>query len=161
MNTNKVAYCIALGVLALGLNSEYRLGRFETLHQVADRAGFVLCRLSTRTERTLVAAGVLGHRKLRTDDFLASSTGNEMVRAERAEDKAPGHVREQLRAQADLIRAQVEMQRAQINEIRSAVRSQVRMARMVNRRVTICPKNGMQVVMSTAVESDDDNDSME
>ena len=39
MNTNKAAYWIALGVLALGLNSEYQHGRFVALHRVAGRAG--------------------------------------------------------------------------------------------------------------------------
>ena len=38
MDANKAAYWIALGVLALGLNSEYRRGNFEPLHRVASRA---------------------------------------------------------------------------------------------------------------------------
>ena len=61
MDTNKVAYWVALGVLALGLNSEYRHGNFVALHQAVERADFAMCGVTTRAERTLAAAiGVNG-----------------------------------------------------------------------------------------------------
>ncbi len=154
MNSNTVAYWIALGVLALGLHSEYRQGNFETLHRVADRADSVLCRLSTRAERTLVAARALtGRREFTADDLLASTDADEMSRVEVARENVQG----QIRAQADMIRAQVEMQRAQVRQIQSATRSQVRMARVVSHRVLICPKTGVRVVVNTSVDSDDDS----
>lgn len=59
MDTNKAAYWIAVGVLALGLNSEYLKGNFVVLHRVAARADAALCGISARAERTFaVAMGV-------------------------------------------------------------------------------------------------------
>ena len=83
MNTNKAAYWIALGVLALGLNSEYRHGNFVALHRVADRAGAVLCRMATRAEQTLAVATVLTSRRgFPVDNLLASADRAEMARAQ-------------------------------------------------------------------------------
>jgi hypothetical protein len=59
MDTNKAAYWIALGVLALGLNSEYRHGSFVALHRVSEYAGSALCRMATRAEQTVAVARVL------------------------------------------------------------------------------------------------------
>jgi hypothetical protein len=163
MNTNKAAYWIALGALALGLNSEYRQGKFEALHRVSDRAGSVLCRLSMRAERTLLAARVLTGRPELDEgqlvaDSVAESAAAEMAQAEIVRESVRESVREQVRAQAEMIRAQVEMQRAQVREIRSAARSQVRMARTVSQRVVTCPKTGVRVVMRSSVSSDNDRD---
>jgi hypothetical protein len=58
MDTNKAAYWVALGVLALGLNSEYQHGNFAALHQVAERTSSTLCRISTRAAQTLTALGI-------------------------------------------------------------------------------------------------------
>ena len=70
MDTNKATYWIAVGVLVLGLNSEYRQGKFVTLHQVADRAGSVLCSATTHAERTLTAALQLVGREARPSDEI-------------------------------------------------------------------------------------------
>ena len=62
MNTNKVAYWIALGALALGLASEYQHGNFASLHRLADRSGSIVCKIATQAQRTLAFASVLMSR---------------------------------------------------------------------------------------------------
>jgi hypothetical protein len=156
MDTNKAAYWIALGVLALGLNSEYRQGNFVALHRAAERAGSVLCQISTRAEQTVaLALGITGRDEFAADSLLAVNDGAEMARteAEMVREQAREHaemvrerVRDEIRARADEIREQAEMQRAQIEQIRWRTASQVRMVRTVNRRVTVvCPKTGTRI----------------
>ena len=162
MDTNKAAYWIALGVLALGLNSEYQQGHFPALHRVAGRAGSVLCRLSTRAEQTLAKARVLTIREgFQVDSLLASADRREMARdqaellrdqardaAEQVRDAVREQVRDQVRAQADVIRAQAEIRHAEIEQFRSHTRSEVRFARTVSRRVMVtCPKSGARVAV--------------
>jgi hypothetical protein len=159
MDTNKAAYWIALGVLALGLNSEYQHGSFGALHRVAERADSALCRMTTRAEQTLAGARVLTSREgFLADDLLASTGGAEMARAqggllrERARDEAE-LFRDEIRAQADVIRARAEMRRAEIEQIRFRTRSQVRLASAVNRRVTVvCPKTGARISVNAGPE---------
>lgn len=159
MNTNKAAYWIALGVLALGLNSEYRHGNFVALHRVADHAGSALCRMTTRAERTLAVARILASRwGLPVDDLLASADGAEMARAqaeilrEQARDRAE-LLRDEIRDQADGIRAEARMRRAEIEQIRFRTRTQLGVARRVDRRVTlICPKTGARIVLNAEDE---------
>ena len=62
MNTNKLAYFVALGVLVFGLTSEYQKGNFPAIHRALGIAGDSLCRLVTRAERTLAVAGVVTGR---------------------------------------------------------------------------------------------------
>src|ERR1700691_1042221 len=141
MDTKKAAYWIALGVLALGLSSEYRHGSFEALHRVAEHADVVLCR---GAERTLAVARVLTSREgFAADNLLASANAAEMARdraellREQARDEAEilrenvrqrvgdgvrDSVREQIRAQAEVIRAQIDMQRIQVQQFRTAER---------------------------------------
>jgi|SRR5271166_237011 len=95
MNTNKAAYWIALGVLALGLNSEYQQGRFEALHRIAGRADSALCQISMRAKDTLALARILrGREDLPADNLLASADQAEMARdqaemlSEQAQDQA-------------------------------------------------------------------------
>jgi hypothetical protein len=166
MDTNKAAYWIALGVLALGLNSEYHQGNFVALHQAADRAGSVLCRVSTRAEQTLaVALGMTNREEFAVDDLLAANEGTEMARADaellraEARDRAEmmrERVRDEIRAQADVIREQAEMQRAQIEQIRWRTTSQVRLARTAGRRVmVVCPKTGTRITVRPGAEPAD------
>ncbi len=163
MDTNKAAYWIAVGVLALGLNSEYRHGSFVAVHRVAERAGSVLCRISTRAEQSLaVALGMTNREKFRTGDLLAATEGTEMARAEaeivREQARARAEmvrerVRDEIRAQADVIREQAEMVRAQIEQIRWRTASQIGLARTANRRVTVvCPKTGTRITLKPVVE---------
>jgi hypothetical protein len=152
MDTNKVAYWIALGVLALGLNSEYQQGRFVALHRVAGRAESALCRISTQAEQSLALARVLASRQgFRVDSLLAPADRDEMTRdqaellrdrARDAADQVRDRVREQIRAQADVMRGQAEMRRADIDQ------SEVRFVRTVSRRVTLtCPKRSARVAV--------------
>jgi hypothetical protein len=158
MDTNKAAYWIALGVLALGLNSEYRHGNFVAVHRVAERAASVLCRISTRAEQSLaVALGMTNREEFRAVDLLAANEGTEMGRAEAeiAREQAQARaemvrerVRDEIRAQADVIREQAEMERAQIEQIRWRTASQIGLAHTANRRVTmVCPKTGRRITV--------------
>jgi hypothetical protein len=166
MDTNNAAYWIALGVLTLGLNSEYRNGNFVAVHRVAERAGSVLCRISTRAEQSLaVALGMTNRENLRAGDLLAADEGTEMARAEaeivREQARARAEivrerVRDEIRAQADAIREQAEMERAQIEQIRWRTSSQIGLAHTANRRVTVvCPKTRMRITLRTGAELDD------
>ncbi len=167
MDTNKAAYWIALGVFALGLNSEYHQGHFATLHRVVGRAGSVLCRLSTRAEQTLATARVMISREgFQVNSLLASADRSEMTRdqaellrdqardaAEQVRDSVREQVRDQVRAQADVIRAQAEIRRAEIEQFRSRTRSEVRFARIVRRQVMVtCPKSGARVAVRVEPE---------
>jgi hypothetical protein len=158
MDTNKAAYWIALGVLALGLNSEYRNGNFVAVHRVAERAGAVLCGISSRAQQSLaVALGMTNREKFRADDLVAANEGREVARAEaemvREQARARAEmvrerVRDEIRAQADAIREQAEMERAQIAQIRWRTASQIGLARTANRRVTVvCPKTGRRITV--------------
>jgi hypothetical protein len=163
MNTDKAAYWIALGVLALGLNSENQHGHFGALHQAADRAGSVLCRVSARAAETLAfAIGRTDEGAVLPDDAVAAVDRAEMTRdqAETIREQARAQaemVREQVRneivAQRDVLRAQAEMRRAEI-EHRWGMRSEFKLARTGDHRVAmICPKTGARVMVS---ESDID-----
>ena len=174
MDTNKAAYWVALGVLALGLNSEYQHGNFVALHQVAERAGSTVCRISTRAEQTLMALGITGREALPADDLVAASDRVEMARdeAESTREQARARaemvrerVRDEIRAQADVLRAEADVRRAQIEQIRWRAMSQVRLTRADNHRVKVfCPKTRITVdagsdlaEISPEVEIDDTN----
>jgi len=158
MNTNKAAYWIALGVFALALNSEYRHGNFVPLHRVSEYASSALCRMATRAEQTLAAARFLtGRQESAADDLLAADSRAEMARVQsellrdQARDEAE-LLRDGVQAQADVIRAQVETQLAEAEQIRLRMRSQFRLARTVNRRVTVvCPKTGVRIAVNAGM----------
>jgi hypothetical protein len=165
MDTNKIAYWVALGVLALGLNSEYRHGNFVALHQAVERADLALCGISAHAERTLAAAiGVTG-----TSEFVAearsASAGrfadvrlqSELLR-DQARDQAE-IMRDEIRAQAEVIRAQAEMRRAEMERVRSRTRSEFQFVDADDRGMTVfCPrmgaKTGARVVISRPGISD-------
>ncbi len=162
MDTNKAVYWIALGVLALGLNSEYQHGSFVAVHRVAEHAGSALCRMATRAEETLAVARVLTSRdRFPADGLSAATDGAEMARAQeellrdQARDEAEllrDRLRDEVQSQADVIRAQAEVQRAEIEQIRVRMRSQVRLARTVDRRVTVvCPKTGGRIAVNAGM----------
>jgi ribosomal protein S19 len=158
MDTNKAAYWIALGVFALALNSEYQHGRFVALHRVSEHAGSALCRMAARAEQTVAVARVFVRgERFPVDGLLAASDGAEMARAQvdllrdQAWDKAE-FLRDGLQAQADVIRAQAETQRADLEQIRVRMRSQIRLARMVDRRVmVVCPKTGVRIAVNAGM----------
>src|SRR5256885_13155256 len=65
---NKALYWIALGVFALGLNSEYQQGNLSLIHRVADHTGAVICKIATRAKQTLAVARVLTGRQVGSAD---------------------------------------------------------------------------------------------
>ena len=162
MDTNKAAYWVALGVLALGLNSEYQHGNFVTLHRVAERTSATLCQVSTRAEQTLMALGITSRDQFPVDGLLAASDRAEMTRDEaqlvREQARARAEmvrerVRDEIRAQADVFRVQAEIQRAQIEQIRWRTVSQVRLSRADNHRVmVVCPKTGARITVNADSE---------
>jgi hypothetical protein len=162
MDVNKATYWIAVGVLALGLSSQYRQGGFTAVHRVAERASSELWRVATRAEETLaLATGRIGREKLPVDAMVASLDRAETVREqsevlrERARDQAE-LTRGRERAQAEMIRAQVEMQRAEIERLRWRSRSSVRLAAAEGRRaVVVCPKTGVRIMVNRVPDTAD------
>jgi hypothetical protein len=164
MNTNKAAYWIALGVLALGLNSEYQRGNFATLHQVADRAEATFCSVSARAEQTLAAAvGLTNGRRIPSEDLFLVADRAEMARTqaemlrEQAREQAEQlreQVRDEIQARVYVLRAQADMRRAEIEQLRSRVRTDFSVVRSGNRRVAVvCPKQ--RIVVSDLPQLDD------
>lgn len=163
MNTNTAAYWIAVGVLALGLNSEYQHGRFVTLHRVAERAGSVVSQVSARAEESLaVATGPTDRRAIPLENLLVTADGAEMARdrvdmlREQARAQAEllrEQVREQILAQRDVIHVQADVRRAEIEQFRWRTASQIRLAHMANRRVmVICPQTGTRITVKPGTE---------
>jgi hypothetical protein len=167
MDTNKAAYWIAVGVLALGLSSEYRQGHFPALHQVVDRAGATMCRVATRAEQTFAMARLLTTGRA-TDGLLASADRAEMARdqaelireqareeARRIRESVGEQMRGEIQARAEVMRAQAEVQRARIEQLRFETQNQFRLANTSRRHtVLVCPKTGTRI----AVSSDDDGE---
>ncbi|SRR6266404_3068660 len=157
MDTNKAAYWIALGVFALALNSEYRHGSFVPLHRVVEHTGSALCRITARAERTLAVASLRARNDGSwMDDVPAAPGGAEMARVQgellRDQTWEAEVLRDGLHARADAIRAQAEVQRAEIEQVRMRVRSQFRIARTVDRRVTVfCPKTGVRIAVNAGM----------
>jgi hypothetical protein len=172
MITNTAAYWIAVGVLALGLNSEYQHGRFVTLHRVADRASSVWCQLSVRAEESLaVTTGLTNRRASLRESVLVAADQAEMAQEQaqmiREEARAqaelvPEQVREQILAQRDVLRAQAQMRRAEIEQLRWRVRSDLRLTNANSRRVAVlCPKMGARVMVSEGMQVVEDSPDVE
>jgi len=160
MNTDKAVYWIAVGVLALGLNSEYQHGNLAALHRVAERADSVVCRVTMRAERTLAVARLLTSRDGSAADDLVASAGA----AETARDKAVllrdmlrHRVTDELRAQAEVIRAQAEV-RSNIEQIRLHARSQFRFVGAAHHRLTVlCPETNLRIAEDAGPDFQDDS----
>jgi hypothetical protein len=174
MNTNKAAYWMILGVLAIGLNSEYQHGNLAPLHRVAERADSAFCWVAARAHRTLDAAAILTNRgRFAADGVFASREATEMAQAqtglfreqardeaellrERVQDQVTEKVRVNIRATVrDAMRAQAEIQRAEVEQIRSHARSEFRLIRTADRRMLVaCPKAAQIFVNASARSSD-------
>jgi hypothetical protein len=151
MDANKAAYWIALGVLALGLNSEYRQGNFPALHRVVSRAENALCRISTDAQHTLAMARALtSGNQTSVRDLVASASGPRMAR-DQAEQLRES-IRERVRAQAKVLRAQAEMQRAEIEQTRSKFMAVSAVNGGMNIRTVVCPKTRSRVFVSVKPE---------
>jgi hypothetical protein len=159
---NKALYWIALGVFALGLNSEYQKGNLPVAHRVADRAEATLCRMATRAEQTLSLARVLTGRpapEFRVDDqFLArqQATVDRVMAAHQAElDRAMDLRKADLdRVQAKLDRMHSVLERAQMAQERVLEHSRFRLSNAANRRLmVICPKTGKRTAVQPSADS--------
>jgi len=165
MNTDKTMYWVALGVLALGLHSEYRNGRFSAIHRVAGQAESTLCRLVTRAEQTLATARILTAsvpQEVRVDDDLVARQQAQVER-DMAEHQADlerdladrqAHLDRAMALrqanldglQQKLDRMHVALDRAQVQRARALERVQFQMSNAVNRRmVVVCPKTGARI----------------
>ncbi len=157
---NKALYWIALGVFALGLNSEYQKGNLPLAQRVADRAGAVLCQIATRAEQTWAVAGVLTGRsapELRVDDqFLARQQAEvERVMAEHQADLDRAMALRQVdldRVQEKLDRMHSAIERAQMVRVRVLERTRFKLSNATNRRIIVCPQSGTRV----SVDADPD-----
>ncbi len=168
MNTNKLAYWVALGVLAFGLSSEYKNGKFPAIHHAAQQAGDVLCRMATRAEQTVAlvrllsapavsAPAVTSAEAIRVDVREQARAQAEMAReqilaqAEMMREQA--HVqaeiaRAQAHAQAKMARAQAHLRRAEFRQIQWPVSSQFKMLTAGDHRLmVVCPRIGVKVVV--------------
>lgn len=150
---NKALYWIALGVFALGLNSEYQKGNLPLAHQVADRAGAVLCQVSARAQQTLALARVLtGQQEFQVDDgFLARQQAEvDRVMAEHQAqlDRAMALRQAELdRLQQRLERVHVVLDREQLNKLRVLDRASFKFSNATTRRTVICPHTGTRVTV--------------
>ena len=150
---NKSLYWIALGVFALGLNSEYQKGNLPLAHRVADRAEAVFCRVATRAEQTWALARVLtGHQDVTLDDqFLARQQAEvERVMADRQADidRAVDLRQADLdRAQQKLDRMHIVMDRVQVEKLRKLELVRYKVSNAIGRRVVVCQQTGVRVMV--------------
>jgi hypothetical protein len=168
MNTNKAAYWIAVGALALGLNSEYRHGNLTGLHRVADRVGSAICQVTTRAEKTLAMAILIARPEGGEAGTLVPSTAEAEVAQARAarfrersweevanlrdtvRETVQEQVRDEIRAHADVIRARAGIRRA---EIEMGARSRFRLATVGTGDVTVfCPRTGTWITLDRLAE---------
>ena len=165
MNTDKAMYWVALGVLALGLHSEYRNGRFSAIHRVAGQAESTVCRLVTRAEQTLATARILTAsvpQEVRVHDDLVARQQAQVERV--MADHQAGLDRDLADRQAHLDRAMALRQanldclqqkfdrmhgaldRAQLQRVRALERMQFQLSNAVNRRMIVaCPRTGARI----------------
>ncbi len=161
---SKALYWIALGVFALGLNSEYHKGNLPLAHRVADRAGAVFCQVASKAEQTWTLARVLtGHSDFPVDDqFLARQQAEvEQVMADRQADLdrvLAQHQADLDRAmdlrQADLDRVQQKLDqmhkvldRVQVQKLRKLELVRFKVRNAATRRIVLCPETGARVMV--------------
>lgn len=154
---SKALYWIALGVFALGLNSEYRKGNLPLAHRVAGHAGSVLCQIAARAEQTLAMARVLTGRSVpefRVDEEFLERQQAEVERV-MAEHQAELD-RVSARRQADLDRVQqrldrmhIVLDRVQVQKLRKLEQVRFRLSDASSRRIVVCPETGALVSSDT------------
>jgi len=150
---NKVLYWIALGVFALGLNSEYQQGNLSLAHRVAGHAGAVLCKIATRAEQTLAVARVLtGRQQSSVDDQFIALHQAEVDRAlaEHQAEMARAMALRQGdmdRIQRRLDRVHMVVDRAQLSKMRILERTRFKLSNAATRRIVVCPQTGTRVMV--------------
>lgn len=164
MNTQKATYWLALALAAFAFHSEYQRGAFPALHRAANSAGVTLCRIATNAERTVAMARLMAARPTIPDDELPTSLElRQFADVRQLSEEQKEMIRDQVRAQAEIIRAQVRQRRGQLVEIRTLARQQVHLADSMNRRMVVVGpgscKTSVQVpVLSELPAPDDDDD---
>ncbi|HWZ84294.1 MAG TPA: hypothetical protein VNW47_16820 [Terriglobales bacterium] len=166
---NQALYWIALGVLALGLNSEYQKGNLPLAHRVADHAEAALCKVAMKAEQTWALARVLtGHQEFRADDESQARQQAEIDRV-MAEHQADLDRVMALR-QADLDRIQRRLDRlhavmdqAQVEKLRKLELVRFKMSDATSRRIVVCPQTGRRIAIdadpgSVTLNTDNDED---
>jgi hypothetical protein len=166
---NQALYWIALGVLALGLNSEYQKGNLPLAHRVADHAEAAFCTVAMKAEQTWALAKVLtGNQEFRADDESLARQQAEIARA-MAEHQADLDRAMALR-QADLDRIQhrldrlhMVMDQAQVEKLRKLELVHFKMSDATSRRIVVCPQTGRRITINAdpeavVVNSDNDED---
>jgi hypothetical protein len=150
---NKALYWIALGVFALGLNSEYQQGNLSLAHRVAGQAGAVLCKIATRAEQTLAVARVLtGRQQSSVDDQFIALQQAEVDRAlaeHQAEIARAMALRQgdMDRIQRRLDRVHMVVDRAQLSKMRILERTRFKLSNAATRRIVVCPETGTRVLV--------------
>ncbi len=169
--TNKALYWIALGVFALGLNSEYQKGNLPVAHRVADRAEAIYCQVATRAEQTWVLARILtGHQDFTVaDQFLALKQAEvdratserqadvDRVLAEHQADRDRAMALRQVdldRVQQKLDRMHVVLDRVQFQKLRKLDNFRFKSSE-ANHRVVVCPQTGTRVVVDAQPDAAD------
>ena len=160
MATGKAYYWLALGVLVLGLTSEYERGGLQPLHQIANRSALSAnCLLVKAHEYVAMARFLMGEapKPVPMQDWTYAS--NEHARA-------PAQVHAELAAgRADLARLgvnraqwvnfgrQMAAQEEQFAHLQAERTRMISMARSVQKTV-----NCKQQVVHVAVNADSDDD---
>ncbi len=154
MNSEKIAYWLALAVFAVGLSHEYRDGKFSAAHHAMGKAETTLCHMVTRAEQTMAMAKFIVNPPVpeANHDVFAVTAGFAPEQVEILRDRAHDQaelVREQVQAQAELLRAQAELRRLQIDQVHRLTESQFQFSRAADRRLTlICPKTGAKIAVN-------------
>ena len=151
MTTPKAAYWFALALFAVALHSEYQRGAFPALHHAASRAGVTLCRVATNVEHTVAMARMISTRPtVPAEELRARIDARELADALQLPEDQKEMIREQVRAQAEVIRAQVLQQRGQLEEMRSHALRQVRISNAASRSMVIdCPRRRSRIEIHT------------
>ncbi len=158
MNTQKAAYWFALALFAVALHSEYQRGAFPSLHRAASSAGVTLCRVTTKAERTVALARLIVARPPVTDELAATVDVRQLRNDWKMSEDQREMIREQVRAQAEIVRAQVLQHRGQLELVRSLARQQVRLRQAASRSmVNDCSRTRAAVKIHSGTNLSDTN----
>jgi hypothetical protein len=143
----KALYWIALGVIAVVLNSEYQRGNLPLAHRVADRAEAVYCQVAARAQQTLILARALtGSQDYSIEASIARQQSEiDRVMAEHQAELDGAMASRQVdldRVQAKLDRMHAVLDRVQVEKMRKLQAVSVRLSNASNRRIVICPRTG-------------------
>jgi hypothetical protein len=144
MNTAQGWYWIALGVLALGLSSEYRNGNLPAVERVVAQTESAVCQVAARAEQSFAEARLL------VDDGDQEFLTHEAAFPRDLEQQALTREDAGLaRAQARLDRMRASLERVRAVQVREFDRAIPHLAAAETRQiVVVCPHTGQRVVMN-------------